>query len=63
MKRKYIPIREALKAARECNPQLSEADGICACYEIENMGFCKDGTTRWYHFEDVNGIPAYTLKY
>ena len=40
----------------------TEADGICACYEIENMGFCRDGVTRWYHFTSVDGKPAYTLK-
>lgn len=63
MKRKYIPIKEALRQARECDMTLTESDGICACYEIENMGYCKDGTTRWYWFESVDGEPAYTLKY
>lgn len=63
MKRKYIPIHEAIRQARECNPDLPENVGICACYDIENMGFCKDGATRWYHFDDINGEAAYTLKY
>lgn len=61
MKRVFIPLWKALKDARE-EYGFSENDGICACYEIENMGFCKDGTTRWYHFESVDGEPAYTLK-
>lgn len=62
MKRKYIPLWKALKDAREENPMLSEDDGICACYDVENCGFCKDNVTRWYHFTSVNGEPAYTLK-
>ena len=63
MKRIYIPLWLALKQAKEMNPFLSENDGICACYDIENMGFCKDGKTRWYHFTDTQGRPAYTLKF
>ena len=61
--RKYIPLKQALKEAKENNPFLTDSDGICACYDIENMGFCKDNKTRWYHFTSVNGVPAYTLKY
>ena len=61
-KRVYIPIHEALKQAREAYPWLSKSDGICACYDVENMGFCKDKTTRWYHFTSLDGVPAYTLK-
>lgn len=60
MKRKYIPIREALRQAREAG---YPGDGICAAYEVENMGFCKDGVTRWYHFTSVDGEPVFTLKY
>lgn len=44
------------------DPRLTETDGICACYEVENMGFCRDGVTRWYHFVSEDGKPAYTLK-
>lgn len=62
MKRVFIPLRKALKEARKSNPALTESDGMCACYEVEDMGFCKDGTTRWYHFQSVDGVPAYTLK-
>lgn len=62
MKRVFIPLWEALKEAREDDPRLTETDGICACYEVENMGFCRDGVTRWYHFTSVDGKPAYTLK-
>lgn len=62
MKRVFIPMWKALKEARECNPNLSESDGICACYDIENMGFLKNGTGRWYHFTSVDGVLAYTIK-
>ena len=37
--------------------------GVCALVEVENMGFCKDGVTRWYHFNDENGNPAVYYKY
>ena len=62
LKRRYIPMHEALKEARECDPRLTEEDGLCACYDIENMGFCGDGA-RWYHFTDIYGEPAYTIKF
>lgn len=63
MKRKYIPIHIALKQAREVNPYLTKSDGICACYDIEDMGFCRGGKARWYHFDSVDGVPSYTIKY
>ena len=62
MKRIFIPLRKALKDAHEMYGYPDDY-GIMACYEIENMGFCKDGRTRWYHFISVDGVPAYTLKY
>ena len=62
MKRLFIPLHQALKDARDYNTMLTESDGICACYEIENMGFCRDGVTRWYHFTSVDGKSAYTIK-
>lgn len=37
--------------------------GINALVDVENMGFCKDGVTRWYHFYDENGNPAVYYKY
>lgn len=29
--------------------------GICALVDVENMGFCKDGVTKWYHFQNAKG--------
>lgn len=37
--------------------------GICALVDVEDMGFCKDGVTRWYHFTDAEGSPAVYYKY
>nr|DAR86744.1 MAG TPA: hypothetical protein [Caudoviricetes sp.] len=62
MKRIFIPMWRALKEARECDSNLTVNDGICACYDVENMGFLKNGTGRWYHFTSVSGVPAYTIK-
>lgn len=52
-KRKYVPFNEAAKVA-----------GYDEWWEIEpeNMGWCKDGCTRWYHFIAEDGTPCYTLK-
>ena len=36
--------------------------GINALVDVENMGFCKDGVTRWYHFTNANGEPAVYYK-
>ena len=36
--------------------------GIMALVDVENMGYCKDGATRWYHFTDENGDPAVYYK-
>ena len=37
--------------------------GICTLVDVENMGFCKDGVTRFYMFNDENGNPAIYFKY
>lgn len=37
--------------------------GICALVDVENMGFCKDGVTRYYHFTNADGQPAVYYKY
>ena len=62
MKRVFIPLWKALKDAREMYDYPNDW-GMMACYDVENMGFCKDGKTRWYHFTSVDGVPAYTLKH
>ena len=62
MKRIYIPIWKALKDARDMYGY-PDSYGFMACYEVEIMGFCKEGKTRWYHLTSVDGVPAYTFKY
>lgn len=37
--------------------------GIMALVDVENMGFCKDGVTRWYHFTNEDGKPAVYYKH
>lgn len=37
--------------------------GIMALVEVENMGWCKDGVTRWYMFTDEDGNPAIYFKH
>ena len=58
--RVFIPMWKALEEAHKMG--YPEDFGFMACYEVENMGFCKDGKTRWYHFTSLDGVPAYTLK-
>lgn len=41
MKRKYIPLWKALKEARENDDRLTDEDGICARYDVENCGCAK----------------------
>lgn len=51
--RKFVPWQEVPAAA-----------GYDEHWEIEweNLGFCRDGVTRWYHFTDAEGVPCYTLR-
>lgn len=37
--------------------------GVMALVDVEDMGWCKDDCTRWYHFNDINGNPAVYYKY
>ena len=60
-KRIFIPLWKALADARK-EYGYSTDDVICACYDVENCGWCKDNVTRWYHFTSIDGKPAYTLK-
>lgn len=36
---------------------------ICLIGEGFNMGFCRDGITRWYTFEDTKGRPCIYFKH
>ena len=37
--------------------------GIMSLVDVEDMGWCKDGVTRWYHFTNAEGKPAVYYKY
>lgn len=43
--------------------EAAKTAGIMALVDVENMGFCRDGVTRWYHFTNADGQPAVYLKY
>lgn len=60
-KRKYVPIDEAIEWGKKFYG-ITEDCGICAAVVVTDMGYCKDGVTRWYHF-NMNDIPCYTLKF
>ena len=65
-KRRYIPIHEALKEARECDPRLTEEDGLCACYDNDHSeaffqckAYTHNGDIKLSGAEDVE---AYRVK-
>lgn len=60
MKRKYVPIDEAIAWGKEFYG-ITEDCGICAAVTVTNMGYCANGAT-WYWF-DMDGVPCYTLKF
>ena len=60
-KRRFVPIWKAAEVAEAINPETGAYEW--AMIEIENMGFCKDGVTRWYWFTAADGTPCYTLKH
>lgn len=60
MKRKLMTIDQI--RAESFLPDANQL-GICALVDVENMGFCKDGTTRWYHFTNAKGEPCVYFKY
>ena len=63
MKRRVMSINEIRKESIYFQMTQDLSDGICALVDVENMGFCKDNVTRWYHFTDEEGNPAVYYKY
>lgn len=61
MKRKFIPIAKAPEVAGAYCPETNRYEWWLV--DIENMGFCEDGITRWYWFTAEDGTPCYTLKH
>lgn len=63
MKRRVMTIDEIRKESGYFAQTKDYSAGICALVDVEDMGFCKDGETRYYHFTDENGNPAVYYKY
>lgn len=63
MKRRVMKLDEIRSESNYFQETHDMSAGICALVDIENMGFCKDGVTRWYTFADENGNPAIYFKY
>ena len=70
MSRKYMTIDQIRKEAVDRGIELSLDDGdtvedlgICALVDVENMGFCKDDVTRWYHFTNNAGEACIYIKH
>ena len=63
MKRRVMSINEIRKESIYFKMTRELSAGICDLVDVENMGFCKDGVTRWYHFTDEEGNPAVYYKY
>jgi hypothetical protein len=55
-------IKITLDQIRKIVDDFDKGHGICALVDVDNMGFCKDGKTRWYHF-DLDGISYVYYKY
>ena len=63
MKRRKMTLEEIREESSYFAETKDMCAGICALVDVENMGFCKDGVTRWYHFTDENGNPAVYYKF
>lgn len=63
MKRQVLKIEQIREQSSYFQETQDMNAGICALVDVENMGWCKDGVTRWYFFTDINGIPSVYFKY
>ena len=63
MKRRKMTIDEIRDESSYFAQTGDKGAGVCALFDVKDMGFCKDGVTHWYHFTDINGNPAVYYKY
>lgn len=63
MKRIKMTIEQIREESSYYQMTGDKTAGIMALVEVENMGFCKDGVTRWYHFTNESGKPAVYYKH
>lgn len=62
MKRRVMTIDEIRAESVYFAMTEDYSAGIMALVDVENMGYCNDGVTRWYYFTDENGHPAVYYK-
>lgn len=58
MKRRKMTLDEVRNESTYFASTGDMTAGIMVLVEVENMGWCRDGVTRWYHFTDESGNPA-----
>ena len=63
MKRRIMTLDEIRNESGYFQETRDMSVGVCALVDVENMGFCKDGVTRFYMFNDENGDPAIYFKH
>ena len=62
MKRVVMTLDEIREESTYYAMTNDDEAGIMALVEVESMGWCKDGKTRWYHFTNEAGEPAVYYK-
>lgn len=63
MKRRVMKLDEIRQESAYYQATHDDSAGIMALVDVENMGFCKDGKTRYYMFTNEAGEPAIYFKY
>lgn len=61
-RRRVMSIEEIREESSYYRVTRDDSVGIMALVEVENMGFCKDGVTRWYTFTNEDGERAIYFK-
>ena len=56
-------IRDEQRAYFEALGDNVDTMGIMALVDVENMGWCKDGATRYYMFTNEDGQEAIYFKH
>ena len=63
MKRVQMSLSQVREEQRDVFGDEVDNMGIMALVDVENMGWCRDGCTRWYHFTKRDGQPAVYYKH
>lgn len=65
MKRKVMTLEQIIDMVTDgCGAEPHEAGlGINYWVEVENMGWCRDGCTRWYTFTDYDDVPCIYFRH